>query len=131
MLTTIRRAIQDTFDASMEGRIRFVEVIARLTAEGVESYHVDYRTRWATYYLPDGETLELPIGPPDEDIADTFDAEAIVSAIRKAQQGVVKYPEFRRLTQVAGCVGHTVWFTSRQVAYFGRHGETHVERFKD
>lgn len=130
MLTTTRRAIQDTFDASIEGRIQFVEVVARLTAVGVESYRVDHRTRWATYYLPDGETLELPIGKPDEVIANTFDAGAIVAAIRKAQQGLVKYPEFLRLTHLAGCVAHTVWFNSRQVTYHGRNGETHVERFK-
>jgi uncharacterized protein YbcV (DUF1398 family) len=130
MLTTTRNAIQDTFDASFEGRILFVEVVARLTAAGVESYRVDHRTRWATYYLPHGETLELPIGKSDEAIAEGFDPCAIVSAIRKAQQGLVKYPEFLRLTHLAGCVAHTVWFTSRQVTYCGRNGETHVERFK-
>lgn len=130
MLTTTRQAIQDTFEASHEGRILFVEVVARLTEAGVESYRVDHRTRWATYYLPDGETLELPIGKPDEVIVDAFDACAIVSAIRKAQQGLVKYPEFLRLTHLAGCVAHTVWLTSRQVTYYGRNGEVHVERFK-
>jgi hypothetical protein len=29
----------------------------------------------------------------------------------------------------AGCVGYIAWLAGKQVAYFGRRGETHVERF--
>lgn len=39
------------------------------------------------------------------------------------------YPEFKQLSQRAGCVGYTVWIEGRHVVYHGRRGETHVERF--
>jgi hypothetical protein len=41
------------------------------------------------------------------------------------------YPEFKRLSQSGGCVGYTFWIAGRQVSYFGRKGEMHVERFPD
>jgi hypothetical protein len=41
------------------------------------------------------------------------------------------YPEFKRLSEQAGCIGYIVWITGRHVTYFGRNGETHVERFPD
>jgi hypothetical protein len=39
------------------------------------------------------------------------------------------YPEFKALTQAAGCIGYTVWIAGRHVVYLGRRGESHVERF--
>ena len=44
---------------------------------------------------------------------------------------IVMYPEFMRLSRAAGCVGYVTWLAGRRVAYFGRRGETHVERFPD
>lgn len=130
-----RSAIQATFDASSEGRIHFGEVIARLMAVHVESYHVDYRSGRATYYLPGGPaagaTLDCAFELPELAVADAFDADALRSAIRAAQQGRVMYPEFKVLSQRAGCVGYTVWIMGRHVTYLGRRGETHVERFPD
>jgi hypothetical protein len=43
----------------------------------------------------------------------------------------VMYPEFKRLSQRAGCVGYVVWIAGRHVSYHGRRGEVHVERFPD
>jgi uncharacterized protein YbcV (DUF1398 family) len=95
----------------------------------VEAYHVDYRAGRSTCYLADGETLDLAFEPAKQAIADSFDAGAILSAIRGAQQGAVMYPEFKRLSQRGGCVGYGVWIAGRHVSYFGRKGETHIERF--
>ena len=55
--------------------------------------------------------------------------DAVRAAILDAQQGRVTYPEFKRLSQRAGCIGYTVWLAGRHVCYLGRKGETHVERF--
>jgi uncharacterized protein YbcV (DUF1398 family) len=68
---------------------------------------------------------------PDVEIAQDFDAAAVQAAIRGAQQGVVMYPQFKTLSRQAGCVGYTVWIAGRHVSYYGRKGETHVERFPD
>ncbi len=131
MNDTAHQLISDCFEASGSGRIHFGEVIRQLLAAQVESYHVDYRSGRTTCYLPDGATLDVAFERPQEGIADAFDGDAVRSAIRGAQQGQVMYPEFKRLTQRAGCVGYTVWLAGRHVSYFGRRGETHMERFPD
>ena len=123
--------IQSTFDASNQGSIHFGQVIGQLLGVGVESYHVDYRSGRSTYYLPDGSTADFAFERPYLGIADAFDGAAVRAAIRGAQEGRVMYPEFKRLTQQAGCVGYTVWIAGRHVDYRGRCGESHVERFPD
>jgi hypothetical protein len=30
-----------------------------------------------------------------------------------------------------GCVGYTVWMAGRHVSYYGRKGETYIERFPE
>lgn len=124
-----RAVIQATFEASNEGRIHFGEVIGQLAGVQVESYHVDYRSGRSTYYLPDGATLDMGFERPQQAIADAFDGDAVRAAILGAQQGRVMYPEFKQLSQRAGCIGYTVWLAGRHVTYLGRRGETHVERF--
>jgi uncharacterized protein YbcV (DUF1398 family) len=98
---------------------------------GVESYCVDYRARAATYYLDNDEVLSLTMESSPVAIGRAFDAKAVREAIRGAQAGAVMYPEFKRLSMQAGCIGYTAWIAGRQVTYYGRKGETHVERFPD
>ncbi len=124
-----RAVIQATVEASDKGKIHFGEVIDRLISAQVESYHVDYRSGRTTYFLPDGMTLDFGFERPQEAIADCFDSDAVRAAILGAQQGRVMYPEFKLLSQRAGCIGYTVWITGRHVTYLGRRGETHVEFF--
>lgn len=131
MSEVIPSAIQSTFEASNESRIHFGEVIAQLLAAGVESYHVDYRAGRSTYYMPDGTVHTLSFDPAGCSIAGSFNATAMVSAIRGAQAGLVKYPEFKTLSQAAGCGSYTVWITGRHVTYCGRKGEMHIEKFPD
>lgn len=126
-----RATIAAVFEASQSGAIHFGEVVSRLASVPVESYHVDYRSGRATYFLPDGGTVDMLFEHAPEGIADAFNVDAVRAAIRGAQQGQVMYPEFKRLTQRAGCVGYTVWLAGRHVAYLGRRGEVHVERFPD
>jgi uncharacterized protein YbcV (DUF1398 family) len=124
-----RAVIQATFEASSKSQIHFGEVIAQLINVRVESYHVDYRSGRTSYYLPDGATLDFAFERPHEAVADAFDGDAVRAAILGAQQGHVMHPDFKRLSQRAGCIGYTVWIAGRHVTYFGRRGETHVERF--
>lgn len=131
MNKTILSAIQETFEASNQGAIHFGDVIGLLMGAGVESYHVDYRSGRTTYYLPDGSTVDFSFERPEHGVADVFDSEALRATILGAQQGRVMYPEFKRLSQRAGCSAYTVWIAGRHVVYLGRRGETHVERFPD
>ncbi|WP_027080209.1 DUF1398 domain-containing protein [Luteimonas mephitis] len=123
--------IRETARASAEGRIHFGQVIAQLVSAGVESYSADFRAHRTAYYLPDGQILDVPLDMPKVAIANDFDAQALQAAIRGAQRGEVMYPEFKRLSCAAGCVGYMVWIAGRHVTYFGRRGETHIEKFPD
>ena len=129
MHPTTEQTIRDTIDGSNKGQLHFGQVVSQLLQAGVESYQVDYRAQRITYYLPEGSPLTLDLDVPDVAIAQRFDADAIKAAIKGSQRGEVMYPEFKRLSQLGGCVGYTVWLTGRHVSYFGRNGETHVERF--
>lgn len=121
--------IREAAEGSAQGRLHFGEVLALLTRAGVESYAVDYRARRTTYFLQSGECLDIPLHMPEVLIGEAFDSGAIQAAIRGSQQGRVRYPEFKRLSAEAGCIGYTAWISGRHVTYCGRRGETHVEHF--
>lgn len=125
----IREIIQDTLTQSNAGTIHFGQVVSSLMAAGVESYQVDYRAKRATYYLPDGQTFSYDLTVEHSEIAEDFSATQVKAAILGAQSGQVMYPEFKALTQAAGCTGYIVWLSGQHVSYFGRRGEVHVEHF--
>lgn len=131
MNETTLHTIRATFEASHQGSIHFGEVISRLMGVGVESYHVDYRSGRTTYYIADGSTVDFNFELPEHGIADAFDGEALRASIVGAQQDRVMYPEFKSISQRAGCAAYTVWIAGRHVVYAGRRGESHIERFPD
>ncbi len=124
-----RRVAENCAQRSHNGTIDFGSVVRTLGEAGIESYFTDYRRGEHTYYAPSGETHVIALPLPDTAIASAFDADAVNQAVRGAQSGAVKYAEFVSRTLAAGCVGYFVWIAGRQVQYFGRRGEIHVERF--
>ena len=131
MTPQTQQLIREAARGSTEGRLHFGQVIGLLMQAGVESYVADYRSRRTTYYPRHAAPLDLPLDTPEMAIPEAFDTNALRSAIAGAQRGAVMYPQFKRLSMAAGCIGYTVWITGRHVTYYGRHGETHVERFPD
>ena len=131
MDSTTRQIIETCARDSHAGTASFGAIVVALAQAGVESYFADYRGGVTTYYLPSGESLAIPLATPSTERPDTFDAAGVLAAIRGAQRGDVKYPEFLHRSIAAGCVGYIVWIAGRHVTYFGRRGETHVERFPD
>ncbi|MGC4087738.1 MAG: DUF1398 family protein [Polyangiaceae bacterium] len=125
----LQQFIEESLAASHAGTRSFGEIVVRLAQHGVESYRVDYRDGSATYFLPSGDSYRASLRVPELAIGERFDAPAVVEAIVGSQQGRVKYPEFIERSMRAGCVTYTVWISGRQVTYFGRNGESHVERF--
>ena len=117
--------------AAENGSMSFPEIVATLIQAGFESYLVDYRRATAIYYLPDGDSVELPTHRSDTIVAADFNGPAIQAAIREAQQLVdgYTYIGFCRKTAAAGCAGYVVSFSGRRALYFGRTGGTHVEHF--
>lgn len=129
MDSTIIDSIKLVFSASQQGEIHFGQVIAALSAAGVESYLVDYRAKQTTYHLNDDEHLILSMSDAETQIAQNFDATVIKGAILGAQQGDILYPEFKHISMQAGCIGYIVWIAGCHVCYFGRKGEQHIEQF--
>ena len=118
--------IREAAAGSSEGRLQFSQVVGLMVVAGVESYTVDYRSGRATYYPRDGTPLDLALDTPEMPIPAILRA-----AIAGSQRGVVMYPQFKRLSMAAGCIGYTVWIDGRHVSYYGRRGEVHVEKFPD
>lgn len=127
----LRAALEACARDSHEGRKHFGQVVEALIELGVESYRADFRERATAYYMPNGEAIRVELHAAADPIADGFDAGAMREAVLGAQRGEVKYPEFLSRCHRAGCVGYAVWIRGRHVAYYGRRGETHVERFPD
>jgi uncharacterized protein YbcV (DUF1398 family) len=122
---------QACLDGAERNTMTFPQIVAALMREGFESYAVDFRRAVATYYLPDGNSVELTMHKVDVPVAASFDPEPIQSAIKEAQQLVpgYTYEGFCRKVAAAGCAGYMVSFPGRRALYVGRTAETHVEHF--
>ena len=55
-----RAVILDCTLASSATTLRFPDIVARLSAAGVERYHADLVRAEKTYYLPSGESEVVP-----------------------------------------------------------------------
>jgi uncharacterized protein YbcV (DUF1398 family) len=117
-------------DGAESGAVTFPQGVQMLMEAGFDGYAVDYRRSVRTYYLPNGETLELPT-PPTARVAEHFDASAVKDAIREAQSLVpgYTYHGFCAKAAAAGCAGYMVSFVGKRVVYYGRDGAIHTEYF--
>ncbi|ALG74944.1 hypothetical protein VY88_25600 [Azospirillum thiophilum] len=117
--------------ASHDGTMDFPTIVGTLIAAGFEGYAVDYRRGTSTYYLPDGDSVELPAMAVPGPVAAAFRADAIEAAVREAQANSpgYSYRGFCETVRAAGCAGYMVSFLGRRVVYYGRTAESHVEHF--
>lgn len=118
-------------EGSETGSMDFPTIVGTLLDAGVEGYAVDFRRSTKTYYLPDGESVELLAMPIENPVAPSFDAEKVAAAVWEAQAKVAgySYAGFCAKVTAAGCAGYLVSFPGRRVVYYGRTAETHVEHF--
>jgi len=118
-------------DAAESNTMSFPEIVGSLIQNGFESYRIDYLRHTATYYLSDGESVELPTQNLHVSVGKEFDVAAVQAAIKEAQQEVegYTYKSFCDKVMAAGCVGYMVSFLGKRAVYFGRTAETHVEHF--
>lgn len=118
-------------DGAEANTMTFPEAVATLAGEGFEGYAVDFRRGAATYYVADGDSIDLPTHRAGRDVAATFDPAGLRAAIRQAQEQVPGYTceGFCAKAAAAGCAGYVVSFPGRRVLYVGRTAETHVEHF--
>lgn len=109
----------------------FPQIVGMLMEAGFEGYAIDYRRASATYYLPDGESIELATHAVSSSVAPSFDTVLMQAAIREAQQQVpgYTYRGFCEKAVSAGCASYFVSFSGRRALYIGRTAEIHVEHF--
>lgn len=131
MLASTETVIRDCHEATEQDRMTFPQILGALQAAGVEGYLVDFRHATKVYYLPDGDSLELPFPSLDVAVAPAFDADVVKAAIREAQTQApgYSYRGFCAKTMAAGCAGYLTSILGRRVVYFGRTGDSHVEHF--
>ena len=125
---TIARACLEEAEGNT---MNFPQIVGALMEAGFEGYAIDYRRATATYYLPDGKSLELAAHAVSTPVAPSFDTPLMQAAIREAQQQVpgYTYRGFCEKAASAGCAGYIVSFSGRRALYIGRTAETHVENF--
>jgi uncharacterized protein YbcV (DUF1398 family) len=127
-----QRSVAKTCLEGAEGNtLAFPQIVGTLMQQGFEGYAIDFRRAMATYYLLDGDSVELPAHKIDVPIAATFNAVGVQAAIKEAQQLVpgYTYKGFCKQVAVAGCAGYIVSLSGRRALYVGRTAETHVEHF--
>jgi uncharacterized protein YbcV (DUF1398 family) len=122
-------AIEKCTQAALDGTMIFPEILSMLAAHGVERYHADYSRQELSYYLVDGASHVVSVPAFKSEIGNEFQAAIVAAAVKQSQNGEHSFVDFVRKTTNAGCVGYFVQISGGCVIYFGRHGETHVERF--
>jgi uncharacterized protein YbcV (DUF1398 family) len=131
----MKQQLQDMARSCMNGAesgsMTFPQIVQTLIAAGFDGYLVDFRQGSITYYLPDGDLVQLKAAQVGHPIAEQFDVEVVRQAIRDAQQRVAGYTYggFCKAVTGAGCAGYLVSFPGKRVLYFGRTAETHTEFF--
>lgn len=131
-MTEDQQAVARTcLHGSETNTMTFPQIVGALMQAGFESYAIDFRRATATYYLADGESLQLAAHKVDGPVGAAFDAAAMRATIREAQHLVpgYTYAGFCRKAAAAGCAGYVVSFSGRRALYIGRTAETHVELF--
>ena len=114
---------------SIEGKLRFPQVLEKLAAIGVESYHADLYRKEKTYYLPDGESHAEELAFGSYEVASTFDVNGVRRALLRVQQQQSSYIEFIAEISAAGVAHYWVYLEGKRAIYTSRRGEEWVEWF--
>jgi uncharacterized protein YbcV (DUF1398 family) len=131
MPTTPTKVAQRCLSAAYDGSMNFPTILRTLSEAGFEGYDIDFRGNTATYFLADGDSVQLPMPKKCGPVAAAFSAALVEQAVREAQSNApgYTYPGFCAKVTAAGCAGYMVSLLGRRVVYFGRTAETHVEHF--
>jgi uncharacterized protein YbcV (DUF1398 family) len=131
MTTNWKDLARTTLEGSESDTMSFPKNLRILMEAGFDGYAVDFRRSTRTYYMPNGEALELKTEPTPTPVADSFNASVVREAIREAQVLVpgYTYKGFCAKVAGAGCAGYVVSLLGRRVLYYGRTCETHTEYF--
>ena len=129
------QVLQECSERSVAGNITFPEVVGKLMAVGIESYHADLYRREKTYYAPGGDSH---VESESELDANIFGAHAVAAelnpagvaeALRQIQHKEIDYQQFLLGIQSAGVASYSVYLAGMRAIYTGRKGDAYVEWF--
>jgi hypothetical protein len=63
------KVARSCLDGSERNTMTFPQIVGTLMEAGFESYAIDFRRAIATYYLPEGGSIELPTHKADATVA--------------------------------------------------------------
>jgi uncharacterized protein YbcV (DUF1398 family) len=131
MTTNWKDVARSCLEGAESSAMIFPQIVGTLIEAGFDGYAIDFRRATATYYLPDGEAVELASARATVPVAERFDAAIVREAIGEAQALVpgYTYKGFCAKVAAAGCAGYMVSLPGKRVLYYGRTGETHTEYF--
>jgi len=118
--------VKECTNLSDEEKITFPEVVRRLAEAGIELYYTDLLAPSKTYYA-NNTSYTVECSFQSKKVADTFNREGVIDAIRKIQSGQIQYQECMKKIMASGVISYIVFIKGRKVIYFGRRGEQHVE----
>lgn len=138
--TAIQKVFAQVHSAS---GLPFPSTVAALLALGVSRYHIDYSAGIATTYKtsPDDDAAnnsnsaveieQVSISSPamSSSSRTPWSKAGVVTAIKRVQAGETKYKEFAQECVDSGVMGYLAFLAGKNVLYYGRDGDVHVEWF--
>lgn len=113
---------------SLDGALRFPQVVRKLNDAGVEGYHADLYRHEKTYYMPSGEShVAAQTELTSIEVADPFSEDGVRAALGAIQQGKTSYIEFMQQIAAAGVAHYWVFLKANKTIYVGRRGESWTE----
>lgn len=110
-------------ECAMRAR-NFPELALSFLRLGMHSYTVDVASHATLYRSLEGEIVQLS-GGPGAPVSMPFNAEAVLSAIRRNQRGESDYPDFMQDIHAAGVRRYETLLTGPKprCIYFGSEGQ--------
>lgn len=127
--------LHECSERSVAGNITFPEVVEKLMAVGIESYHADLYRREKTYYAANGDShmeSESGLDPKvfnADAVAKELNPNGVKEAVRQIQHKEIDYQQFLRGILSAGVANYWVYLTGKRAIYVARNGDEYVEWF--
>lgn len=122
--------IRKMAEVTLSGAMSFPEIVGNLIEQGVEYYHVDFRSLTFSFYNADGAVVVAPLALEDLPVVATdFNAAELRAAILDSQQNGQKYRQFCARAMVSGVQSYFAFLRGQRVMYIGRQGDQHTEWF--
>ncbi|MCE7069625.1 MULTISPECIES: DUF1398 family protein [Dyadobacter] len=101
--------------------------VKNLKAIGVDNYEIKVGNHRRTYTSVIGDKLVIEGDIPEFECAETFELEAVKTAIKRNQEGVTDYPTFLREIGAAGIHTYVADLAGMKVIYQGPNSEYEYE----